>query len=215
MRRPFEPVNSVNLDEYVNRWIAGKKWADLWFSPDVLAGVCLPSDPVTREPLFPGAAGGHGALPDLHPGGQTAASSSGSPDHCGPPEPQRKTERRRERVSLQQDLVCAAGAGCEIRAFFLSFFVCIDLHRLSGQSKTRSERGPSSVTEGLISRFLRLPVPPCSAGTTGLDGRLHFQASLISQRFTESNEKWSAVRTAHHSKCVEALELIVHLDHPV
>lgn len=43
------------------------------------AGVALPSDPLRGEPLFGGAAGGHGQTPPQHSGQKTARQAAERP----------------------------------------------------------------------------------------------------------------------------------------
>lgn len=60
---------------------------------DYFAGICLPSDPVVGKSLLPGAAGGHGPVPHLYPGGQAAENSLVSPNHWRPPKSKCKTRK--------------------------------------------------------------------------------------------------------------------------
>lgn len=59
----------------------------------LLTGVCLPCDPVIGKPLLPRAAGDHGPVSYLYPGGQAAENSLGSCNHWRPPKPKCKTKK--------------------------------------------------------------------------------------------------------------------------
>lgn len=126
-------------------------WCDYF-----LTDVCLPSDSVIGKPLLTGTAGGHDPVPYLHPGGQAAESSLGSPNHWRPSKPKRKTQKKRTYLSgkLEGESVFNLRAG---RGMIM--FVFINPDRLSKQSKTEGKRDLFIVTEGLISLFLCLSSP--------------------------------------------------------
>lgn len=54
--------------------------------------VSLPGDPVIRKPLLPGAAGDHGPVSHLYPGGQAAENSLDSSDHRRTPKSECKSD---------------------------------------------------------------------------------------------------------------------------